>query len=156
MHWSAILGIALANNLDNLGVAVAYGVAGIRLSRLVNLWIAVITFVITAASVTFGSQIAHYLSAQTANGLSAIVLCAIGTWMMVMARGEQKKGADAPDPSGPVSLRRVLEDPVLADRDRSRHIDFREATLLGIALSINNVGGGFGAGLVHLSAGWTA
>jgi putative sporulation protein YtaF len=156
MHWSAIVGIALANNLDNLGVAIAYGVAGIRLSPLVNLWIAIITFVITAASVASGTLIAHYLPARAADGLSAVVLCGIGIWMVVMARGERKHGSAGKDESRAVSLQRVLEDPLLADRDRSRHIDLREATFLGIALSINNVGGGFGAGLTQLSAGWTA
>ena len=32
----------------------------------------------------------------------------------------------------------------------------REGTLLGLALSLNNVGGGLSAGLVHLNWLWTA
>jgi putative sporulation protein YtaF len=38
--------------------------------------------------------------------------------------------------------------------DDSKHIDFREATLLGIALSINNVGGGVSAGMIGLNSFW--
>ena len=38
--------------------------------------------------------------------------------------------------------------------DNSKHIDFREATLLGIALSINNVGGGLSAGMIGLNSFW--
>ncbi len=50
----------------------------------------------------------------------------------------------------------VVADPQQADRDRSRQIDLHEATLLGVALSVNNIGGGMGAGLVHLSVLWIA
>ena len=50
----------------------------------------------------------------------------------------------------------VLADPACADRNRSHDIDLREATVLAVALSLNNIGGGFSAGLVHLSAWWTA
>ncbi len=36
--------------------------------------------------------------------------------------------------------------------DNSKDIDFKEATVLGIALSINNIGGGLGAGLIGLNS----
>ena len=70
-------------------------------------------------------------------------------------RSQNGQGEDA-DPDGPVSLRQLLTDPTSADQNRSRDIDLREATILAVALSLNNVGGGFSAGLVHLSAMWTA
>ena len=57
---------------------------------------------------------------------------------------------------GRLSLPQILADPARADQNRSHDIDLREATVLGVALSLNNVGGGFSAGLVHLSALWTA
>ncbi|MBV9851418.1 MAG: hypothetical protein JO250_17250, partial [Armatimonadetes bacterium] len=63
-------------------------------------------------------------------------------------RGGGDGGGNAP--------RRTLGDPREADLDRSRDIDMREGTLLGLALSLNNVGGGLSAGLVHLNWLWTA
>ncbi len=36
--------------------------------------------------------------------------------------------------------------------DNSKDIDFKEATVLGIALSLNNIGGGLGAGLIGLNS----
>ena len=54
--------------------------------------------------------------------------------------------------TGIVGLLRVLQQPQLADRDQSREIDLGEATLLGIALSLNNIAGGVSAGLIHLDA----
>jgi putative sporulation protein YtaF len=41
--------------------------------------------------------------------------------------------------------------PEHADKDNSKHIDFKEGTVLGIALSINNIGGGLSAGMIGLS-----
>jgi putative sporulation protein YtaF len=42
--------------------------------------------------------------------------------------------------------------PENADLDDSKHIDFKEATVLGVALSINNVGGGLSAGMIGLNS----
>src|SRR5262245_54713727 len=57
-------------------------------------------------------------------------------------------------PKAPVApqLLRLLQRPELADRDCSREIDLGEATLLAIALSLNNIAGGVCAGLILLDA----
>ena len=44
-----------------------------------------------------------------------------------------------------------MDDPQLADLDSSRDIDLREAGLLGVALSLNNIGGGVSAGMIHIT-----
>lgn len=46
----------------------------------------------------------------------------------------------------------ILLNPENADIDDSKHIDFKEATLLAIALSLNNVGGGLSAGMLGLDS----
>jgi putative sporulation protein YtaF len=61
-----------------------------------------------------------------------------------------------PEDAGRVSLRQILSDLTRADQNRSRDIDAREATLLAVAVSLNNLGGGVGAGLAHLSTLWMA
>jgi len=152
----AILVIALANNLDNTGVGIAFGMARIRLSPLMNFWIALVTFVITGLAVACGGRIASFLSLPLAHGLGGALLCAIGGWMVLSSLRSQNGQVEDADPDGPVSLRQLLADPTSADQNRSRDIDLREATVLAVALSLNNVGGGFSAGLVHLSAMWTA
>ncbi|HEV2472232.1 MAG TPA: manganese efflux pump [Chthonomonadales bacterium] len=148
MNWLAIAAISLANNLDNTGVGLAYGLAGIELRPLVNLWISVITYLITMASVLSGSRISRHMPAAAANGLSAAVLCGIGLWMLLPFIKRYTSHISG--------LGALLREPQRADRDRSSHIDFQEATVLAVALSINNVGGGFSAGLIGLSAGWVA
>jgi putative sporulation protein YtaF len=147
-----VLGISLANNLDNTGVGIAYGVARIRLPLLVNMWISVITFAITASSVGIGDCIGRVLPLFASKGLSAVILCAIG---FMLLRASFKPNADAVAKEQPLNLH-LLQDPVQADMDFSRHIDYKEGAMLGVALSINNVGGGLSAGLIHLSIFWTA
>ncbi|MGO8671608.1 MAG: manganese efflux pump [Capsulimonadaceae bacterium] len=148
-QWLLVLGISLANNLDNTGVGIAYGAGRIRLSVPVNLWISVVTFIITAAGAVLGDRTALFLPPHVAKLLSAVILCLIGIYVMRPGLGNQTK-------DGEPALRDVLNDPIRADMDGSRHIDFKEGTLLGVALSINNFGGGVSAGLVHLSVFWTA
>jgi putative sporulation protein YtaF len=151
-----ILGIALANNLDNTGVGIALGIARIRLSTLVNLWIALVTFVVTGLAVTSGSRMSMYLPHSLARGLGGILLCAMGVWMVFSTLQSQRSIEAGADTGQPVSLRCILADPARADRNRSHDIDLREATLLAVALSLNNIGGGFSAGLVQMNAWWTA
>ena len=44
----------------------------------------------------------------------------------------------------------ILRKPHHADIDDSKHIDFKEGTVLGVALSINNIGGGVSAGVLGI------
>lgn len=162
--WLLVLGISLANNLDNTGVGVAYGAGRIRLSIPVNLWISMITFLITGSATFFGDRAAFLLSPHVSKTLSAVILCAIGVFVMRPSLVRRAKAPESAvstpstlstEPAG-ADLLHILEDPTVADRDGSRHIDYKEGTLLGVALSINNIGGGVSAGLVHLSVFWTA
>jgi putative sporulation protein YtaF len=151
-----ILGIALANNLDNTGVGIAFGMARIRLSPLVNAWIAFVTFVVTGVAVAGGGRLAAFLPLSVAHALGGLLLSAMGAWMVFSTLRPPREPGESDEPQQPVSLRRILADPACADQNRSHDIDLREATLLGMALSLNNIGGGFSAGLVHMSAAWTA
>jgi putative sporulation protein YtaF len=142
-----VFGISLANNLDNTGVGIAYGVGRIRLPALFMLWISVITLAITGTAVALGNRIGHLLPTFACKVLSAVILCTIGVLVLRPALASKKDQA----PAVGNAITRVLADPEVADADQSRHIDYREGTLLGVALSINNIGGGISAGLVGLS-----
>ena len=87
--------------------------------------------------------------------IAMVILVAIGSWMIVQPYVTRK--AKRPTDSGPENAAGVLDillDPEKADRDHSKNIDFKEATLLGIALSVNNVGGGVSAGIMGLNTFW--
>jgi putative sporulation protein YtaF len=147
--------IALTNNFDNIGVSIAYAIRGIRINTLMNLWISVITFVISYFAAFLGIIISGFISKRLSSLIAMVLLTTIGLWMIL--EPYLRKNNDRTDKSlqrKKESVGHVLLNPEDADRDDSRHIDFGEATLLGIALSINNVGGGVSAGMIGLNAFW--
>jgi putative sporulation protein YtaF len=147
--------IAFTNNLDNIGVRIAYSIQGIKISALINAWISVVTFVISFFAVLFGTMISEFLSKQVTSIIAMLLLAALGLWMILEPYIRKKnQSAVATSRTSDKSIFHVLVNPEEADMDKSKHIDFREATLLGFALSINNVGGGVSAGMLGLNSFW--
>lgn len=154
-HFIYTFFIALTNNFDNIGVRIAYSIRGIRISTLINLWISVITFVISFFAAYSGSIISGFVSKQLSAVIAMVLLTAIGLWMIL--EPHLKKENNSPSESvqdNKIHFGHVLLAPEKADMDNSKHIDFKEATFLGIALSINNVGGGVSAGMIGLNSFW--
>ncbi len=95
------------------------------------------------------------MSKQLSSMIAMVLLSAIGLWMIVEPYlKKDKDSADEAEQGNKKSARQVLLRPENADMDNSKHIDFREATFLGVALSINNVGGGVSAGIIGLNSFW--
>lgn len=147
--------IALSNNFDNIGARIAYSIRGVHISLPVNLWISAITFGISFGAAFAGTEAAGLISRTAASLIAMALLSAIGIWMIAGPHLKKRNGNNgACAPAGPKGkgARRVLLEPESADLDNSKHIDFREGTLLGVALSMNNIGGGVGAGMMGLNS----
>ncbi|MBF0559710.1 MAG: sporulation membrane protein YtaF [Nitrospirae bacterium] len=155
MHAVYTFFIALSNNFDNIGVRVAYSLRGIKISNMINLWISVITFFISAFAAYSGSMISGVFSKQLSSIIAMLLLSAIGLWMIIdHYRHKGKNEVEESNDDNEAGILHILAHPHKADKDKSKHIDFKEATVLGIALSINNVGGGLSAGMIGLSSFW--
>lgn len=147
MEFFYALLIALANNVDTIGVRMAYSVKGIKVSPAVNLWIALIALGISSLAALAGEIIAGLLPAKLVRVLSMTLLVLIGLWLIIEPYvNKPKKPANRP-----YHMLEILADPVEADRDHSKHIDFVEATVLGMALSLNNIGSGLSAGILGIN-----
>jgi putative sporulation protein YtaF len=147
--------IALTNNLDNIGVRIAYSVRGITITPLINLWVSVITFVISFLSAFSGSILSEYLSRQLCSIVAMMLLTSIGLWMIWETyQNKNNDPIQAEDQGNKKNVIHILMNPLHADMDNSKHIDFKEATLLGIGLSVNNVGGALSAGMIGLNSFW--
>jgi putative sporulation protein YtaF len=143
--------IALMNNFDNVGARIAYSIWGIKITTLINLWISVITFVISFLAAFSGTMISGSLGKQLSSVIAMVLLTAIGSWM-ILEQFLRDMCSEKPSPKKWKNICHILLKPENADMDNSKHIDFKEATLLGIALSINNVGGGLSAGMIGLNS----
>lgn len=149
--------IALTNNFDNFGVRVAYSMRGIKISTPINIWISVITFIISAFAAYSGTIISGIFNKETTATISMLILTAVGSWMIFeqYIKGSNDSIEDTDQKSSlekKTGIMDIFSKPEDADMDKSKHIDFKEATLLGIALSINNIGGGLSAGMIGLNS----
>jgi putative sporulation protein YtaF len=153
LHFLHVFIIALTNNLDNVGVRIAYSIRGIKIVTAVNVWISAITFLISCMAAYSGSAILAHIGKQSASILTLILLSGIGSYMIYQQYLKRVCQGEFGRHIGKGVCHLFLK-PADADLDNSKHIDFKEATFLGIALSINNVGGSVSAGMIGLSPFW--
>jgi putative sporulation protein YtaF len=139
--------IALTNSIDNLGAWIALSIKGIKVTNLINLWISFITFILSAAACLVGGLLPGTIDGRICAWISFTLFVSMGVWFIadpvIKRRKKSRERAGLID---------ILEDPEKADANRSKDIDFKEATVLAVALSINNVGGSFSAGVIGLNA----
>ena len=153
MHFFYTIFIAMANNLDNISVRIAYSIRGIKITLAKNLWISVITFIFSSLSAFSGSILSKTLNHTVSSVLSMLMLVFIGLWIMLEPYFNKKRlvSVKNKDPYKNI-IYNILIEPESADVDHSKDINFKEATFLGIALSLNNIGGGLSAGMIGLNA----
>jgi len=153
-HLLEIIAIGVASNLDNAGVGIAYGMRGIRIDRKANITIASISFIMTLFAGLLGSWLALFVPAFVARLCGATVIVAVGVYVLcqpyLVKKHERNNG------SARNLLQRILRQPEKADLDQSNTISIFEALILGTALGINALAGGFDAGVTHISVWATA
>ena len=157
LHIVTVFLLALSSNLDNVGVGTAYGVRRINIPFNSNLLIAFITTTGTFLSMVAGNQIGSLMDPSYANALGALMIGGTGVWVLILAffKGEvdgsqQPQEATLSDKSFFRKVLTILDNPVLADTDFSGHIDMKEGFFLALALTLNNLTTGAGAGLLRL------
>jgi putative Mn2+ efflux pump MntP len=135
---SAVL-VALASNVDNLAVGVAFGMRGQRIGLASNSLIAAITMVGTAGAMTSGHAFATVLPPTLASALGGTIVLAIG----VVTVGASVRTLRRPMSDAPVRGTGMLRAGTV--------LSSRAALPIGIALSLNNIGLGVGAGIAGVS-----
>ncbi|MBV9165103.1 MAG: manganese efflux pump [Solirubrobacterales bacterium] len=138
MIWVSAVFIAAVSNLDNLAAGFAFGMRGRGITAAPNLVIAAVTMVATAGAITFGRALSHLMPHDVASALGALIIIAIGGATIASSLHTVCQ---------PTSDRRSRRRP----GGTSDAISSREALVLGVALSLNNVGSGVGAGVAGVS-----
>ncbi len=160
LHIISIFLLALSSNLDNVGVGTSYGVRKINIPFNANLLIAIVTSFGTYLSMAAGNEIGRLINQNVATALGALMIGGTGVWVFAqeISRRDELQ-SDGPqqfqettlsNQSGLRKMLAILDHPFLADADFSGHIDLREGFLLALALSLNNLSNGIGAGLLRL------
>jgi putative Mn2+ efflux pump MntP len=140
--WLAALLIGVVSNLDNLGAGVALGIRGTRVDATENLIVAAITMAATAAAITCGHVLSTLIPSAVTGWLGPLIIIAIGIATV-------RSPVQAPRPPDPANAPwcKCCHPPDV-DNVISRH----EAIVLGVSLSVNNLGTGVGAGVSGIPA----
>lgn len=154
MHLLSSLLFAISANMDNLTVSIAYGIKKIKIGKISNLIIAIISGIGTFLSMSIGTLVSKFLSPNAANIIGSVILIVIGTWFIaeffLNKRKEDIKKSNY-SKNNLMNYRELLDTPEKADADGSGYIDLKEAVVLGFALTINNIGLGIGVSITGLN-----
>lgn len=166
MTTIALMITTFAISLDGFGVGVTYGIRRIRIPFSSIMIIALCSGLVVFCSMHIGVFLLRFISPQTAVNIGALILIGIGLWAMgqfLLQQGNEhldsrleKQTSIKFEIKSLGLVIHILRTPTRADMDRSGNISAAEATLLGLALSLDAFGAGVGIGLIGLSPLLTA
>jgi len=164
-----ILILAVAISVDGFSVGITYGIRQIRIGNLPLLIIGLISTLAIYLTGSLGAKIASLISKELASKIGSLILIGVGSWLIYSVLIEYNHSGGYSDTSIAaadsetdinneqllLSLKvkplgiviRILKEPVKADFDNSGNISPVEALFLGLALALDALGAGLGAGL---------
>ena len=160
--------LALSASIDSLGVGITYGLrkTKICISAFLVLFILSITF--TSVSILLGHLITSLISDFFVNLLGALILFFIGVFIILGATINNKKTTEIEniniENNTNISKEynffikclgitiNIIKDPVNSDIDKSNKIDIKEAIFLGVTLSLDSIGIGFGGSTIGVNS----
>lgn len=141
----------LSVNLDSIGVGISYGLRKIHIATGASVVIALCSVFYAALALYAGALLTNILPEWLGKTLGSAILLILGTGICLSAfrnakpRAVKSARSFAIRPLG-ITIS-IVRDPVACDFDASRRIEPREALYLGLALSLDSIGVGIGAGL---------
>ena len=116
----------------------AFGMRGTRIRAIANLIIAAVTMAGTAGAMSFGRALSKFIASPVAASLGAMIIIAVGAATILASL----------DAGGAPHASSMLDRaPRGRWRDATDRVSNRQAFVLGLALSLNNVASGVGAGV---------
>ncbi len=173
LHIFSIALISISSNADSFAIAIAYGIRKVRIAILPNLLIASVSSFGTFLSMSLGQTIGGYLPRSISTMLGSGVLISIGILGISAAilQERQRRKIEKYRQENPGELRSIdstqssndaLQEngqytdlPAITLRNSSRYMTIKESIPLAFSLTINNIGGGIGAGIASLNVPFT-
>ena len=147
MHILSVLSLSIASNLDNFAIGLVYGTRKIRIPFMSNLIIALFSGLGTILSCFVGDVLREMFGGMMCNIVGGLLVIGIGLWtIFISMKGE----AQRPVEESHLSIKTIIDEPQIADVDHSGHISTKESLLVGVALAVNCLATGLGAGMTGL------
>jgi putative sporulation protein YtaF len=136
-----------------MAIGLAYGARKINVPFKSNLAIAVFSGLATLISAALGNVLLNIIPDYIGQVVGGSIVAMMGMYTVVKYFLDKRKTIHTYEigESGIDNLIAVMEDPVIADKDFSGDISLKESILLGIALAVNCLGTGFGAGMAGVN-----
>jgi putative sporulation protein YtaF len=155
--------LSVSLSLDSLCAGFLYGVRSVQIPVKSKILMCLMSILLSGVSLLAGKSLAALLPPELSSIFGSAVLAAIGIWICAQAL-RSKDNTKKPAPAALVKQSKeyrftlkslgltvqIVHNPLLGDIDQSRHIDLREAVLLGLALSADALGAGIGSGLMGM------
>lgn len=154
MSFLSILLFVIAASLDILVVSLAYGLKDIKINFSSTLVIASISALGTFISMILGQFLVNLIPVKLGDIIGGLVLLALGFYS-IYSYFKEKKILTSHNSENNSSPTFILENPEVADKDKSGNIDFKESLALSLALALNNFGLGIGASISGLNIAFT-
>lgn len=154
MSFLSILLFVIAASLDILVVSLAYGLKDIKINFSSTLVIASISALGTFISMILGKFLVDLIPIKLGDIIGGLVLLALGFYS-IYSYFKEKKILTSHNSENNSSPTFILENPEVADKDKSGNIDFKESLALSLALALNNFGLGIGASISGLNIAFT-
>ncbi|WP_415272558.1 sporulation membrane protein YtaF [Clostridium perfringens] len=154
MSFLSILLFVIAASLDILVVSLAYGLKDIKINFSSTLVITSISALGTFISMILGKFLVDLIPVKLGDIIGGLVLLALGFYS-IYSYFKEKKILTSHNSENNSSPTFILENPEVADKDKSGNIDFKESLALSLALALNNFGLGIGASISGLNIAFT-
>ncbi|MCI2777836.1 sporulation membrane protein YtaF [Clostridium perfringens] len=154
MSFLSILLFVVAASLDILVVSLAYGLKDIKINFSSTLVIASISALGTFISMILGKFLVDLIPVKLGDIIGGLVLLVLGFYS-IYSYFKEKKILTSHNSENNSSPTFILENPEVADKDKSGNIDFKESLALSLALALNNFGLGIGASISGLNIAFT-
>lgn len=154
MSFLSILLFVIAASLDILVVSLAYGLKDIKINFSSTIVIASISALGTFISMILGKFLVDLIPVKLGDIIGGLVLLLLGFYS-IYSYFKEKKILTSHNSENNSSPTFILENPEVADKDKSGNIDFKESLALSLALALNNFGLGIGASISGLNIAFT-
>lgn len=135
MHWSMILLIGLASNIDNFAVGLTYGLQEKKITETANAFIAAVGLITSFLMILVGKFLGYSIPEPIAGFCGGAIILLIGLWTFVETYRHRKQSS------------KTIPEASKIDKDQNNIIAFNEVFWLSFALSLNAMGTSFGAGV---------
>ncbi|WP_066367009.1 sporulation membrane protein YtaF [Neobacillus fumarioli] len=153
MLLSALL-FSISSNLDNVVVGTAYGIKKIKIGIIANFIIAVVSTTGTFISMSLGWYIAKFMPPSVANILGAGIIVLMGLYFVIQNLIKVFHTTNSKE-LALKDLKEMVEYAEKSDADQSGHIDHKEAFILALGLTFNNLGTGVAASITGVNIFFT-